>query len=421
MFKKFTLPNGLRVLLVPQKGAKAVTLLVLVEAGSKYETKEQNGISHFLEHMVFKGSKKRPTPLAIATELDRIGGESNAFTSHEYTGYWIKADASQFDTVLDLISDIYLNPLFNENEIEKEKNVVIEEMNMYFDLPQRHVWDLWLELLYGDQPAGWPVIGNKETIRRLKRDDILKYVNEHYRAPHTLVTISGDFDEGVVEKIDKYFIDISGGYGKPKPAVNEFQERPAVKLYTKKTDQTHLVLGVRAFSIFDERRFPLTLLNTVLGSGMSSRLFQRLREELGMAYYVGSHVDLFTDHGYFAAYAGVDTNRIQTAINVILEEFKRLRKVPIPEEELRKSKDHLRGTLILNLETTDELASFYGPQEILKKEIHTPEELLAKIERLTPEDLQQVAQEIFVEKNLNLAVIGPINEPKLLEQSLHLN
>jgi predicted Zn-dependent peptidase len=421
MFKKFTLPNGLRVLLVPQKGAKAVTLLVLVEAGSKYETKEQNGISHFLEHMVFKGSKRRPTPLAIATELDRIGGESNAFTSHEYTGYWIKADASQFDTVLDLISDIYLNPLFNENEIEKEKNVVIEEMKMYFDLPHRHVWDLWLELLYGDQPAGWPVIGNEETIRRLKRDDILKYVNEHYRAPHTLVTISGDFDEGVVEKIDKYFSGISSGYGKPKPAVNEFQERPAVKLYTKKTDQTHLVLGVRAFSIFDERRFPLTLLNTVLGSGMSSRLFQRLRQELGMAYYVGSHVDLFTDHGYFAAYAGVDTNRIQTAINVILEEFKRLRKEPIPEEELRKGKDHIRGTLILNLETTDELASFYGPQEILKKEIQTPEELLAKIEKLTPEDLQQAAQEIFVEKNLNLAVIGPINEPKLLEQSLHLD
>lgn len=407
MFKKITLENGLRVLLVPQKGAKTVTLSVLVEAGSKYETKDQSGISHFLEHMVFKGSKKRPTPLAIATELDRIGGESNAFTSHEYTGYWAKADASKFDLVLDIISDIYLNPIFAEQEIEKEKKVVIEEMHMYFDTPQRHVWDLWMELLYGDQPAGWPVIGNKETVKRLSRADIIGYVNAHYRAPHTIAVVSGDFDDNIVGKIGDYFRSIPTGEGTPKPPVKEAQVRPGLKLFTKKTDQTHLVFGVRAFPIFDERRYALSVLGTVLGGGMSSRLFQRLREELGMAYYVGAGADLFTDHGYFAAYAGVDATRPDTAIGVIREEFDRLVHEPVPDAELEKAKDHIKGSLILNIETTDELAGFFGPQEILRREVQTPDEYLEKIERVSAEDIRSVSRDIFVPHHLNLAVIGP--------------
>jgi predicted Zn-dependent peptidase len=411
MFKKFTLPNGLRVLLIPQRGARTVTLSVLVEAGSKYERKEQNGISHFLEHMMFKGSKKRPTPLAIATELDRIGGESNAFTTHEYTGYWAKADASHFELVLDLISDIYLNPLFNEKEIEKEKSVVIEEMNMYFDTPQRHVWDLWMELLYGDQPAGWPVIGRKDTVARLTRADIVGYVGSRYRAPHTVAVVSGDFNDDIVEKIGEYLSGVPTGEGQPKPHVHELQQQPALKLYTKRTDQTHLVLGVRAFPLFDERRYALAVLGTVLGGGMSSRLFQRLREELGMAYYVGSGADLFTDHGYFAAYAGVDVKRADTAINTILEEFRRLTTEPIPTTELEKAKDHIRGSLILNIETTDELAGFFGPQEILRKEIQTPEAYLERIDRVSAADILAVAKDIFVPHHLNLALIGPHDAP----------
>lgn len=407
MFKKFTLPNGLRVLLVPQKGAKAVTLSVLVEAGSKYETKGKSGISHFLEHMMFKGTTKRPTPLSIATELDRIGGESNAFTSHEYTGYWAKADASHFDLVLDIISDIYLHSLFAEKEMEKEKNVVIEEMNMYFDTPQRHIWDLWMELLYGDQPAGWPVIGNRDTVRRLARADITEYVSRHYLAPRTVVTVSGDVDESILAKIEDAFRDAPAGEGLPKPAVRESQEQPGAKIFFKKTDQTHLVLGVRAFSLFDDRRYALAVLGTILGGGMSSRLFQRLREELGMAYYVSAGADLFTDHGNFAAFAGVDVKRVPLAITAILEEFGRIAKEPVPADELRKAKDHLKGSLILNIETTDQLAGFFAPQELLRRDVQTPDEYLAMIERVGAEDVAKLAQEIFTPRHLNLALIGP--------------
>ncbi|MFN7088664.1 MAG: M16 family metallopeptidase, partial [Candidatus Paceibacteria bacterium] len=378
MFKKFALKNGLRVLLAPQEGAKAVTILVLVEAGSKYEIKELNGISHFLEHMMFKGTKKRPSPLAVATELDRIGGQSNAFTSHEYTGYWVKADSSHVDLVFDIISDVFLNSLFGESEIEKEKGVIIEEMNMYYDTPAEYVWDLWFRLLYGDQPAGWPVIGNKETILRLQRADITKYLSEHYLAPKTVIVVAGDLkEEDILAKSEEYFGQIQGKQGTHKPVTKEKQEKPEVLLHTKQTDQTHLILGVRAFDIFDKRKYALEVLATVLGIGMSSRLFQILRNEMGAAYYIRSSTGLFTDHGFLCAYGGFDHKKVTDAIKAILNEFKKLAEKEIPEEELNKAKEHIRGALILNTETSDELASFYGPQEILTRRPETPEDCLS--------------------------------------------
>ncbi|MBI2634012.1 MAG: insulinase family protein, partial [Parcubacteria group bacterium] len=398
MFKKITLPNGLRVLHVPQKGAKAVTVLVLVEAGSKYETKEVNGISHFLEHLMFKGTKKRPTPLIIATELDRIGGQSNAFTSHEYTGYWAKADAGHLDNVLDVISDVFLNSLFDEKEMEKEKGVIIEEMNMYYDQPQQYVWDLWTGLLYGDQPAGWPIIGTKETISNMKRDEIVKYVEDHYLAGKTVVVVAGDASEEILrEKVEKYFAHIPTTPGKGKLSTKEEQEKPGVRLHFKNTDQTHAILGVRAFNAFDERKYKLEVLNTILGVGMSSRLFQILRVELGAAYYVRSGTDLFTDHGYLAASGGFDHRKVEEVIRTMVREFQRLAKEPVPEEELAKARDHICGALVLNTETTDDLASFYGPQEILTQEIATPEEFLAKIRTVTAQDIQKVAEDIIRE------------------------
>lgn len=421
MFRKLKLPNGLRIILVPQRGAKAVTVLVLVEAGSKYEVKELNGISHFLEHMMFKGTKKRPTPLAVATELDRIGGQSNAFTSHEYTGYWAKADASHFDLVLDIISDVFQNSLFNVPEMEREKGVVIEEMNMYYDQPQRYVWDLWMELLYGDQPAGWPVIGKKEVIQQLKREDLLKYIGEHYLAPKTIVVVAGDFEEkDVQEKVAKYFAPIGTHEGAKKLPAREKQEKPRALVHFKDTDQTHLIIGVRAFSVFDDRRFALDVLNTVLGVGMSSRLFQILREEMSAAYYVRSGADLFTDHGYLAASGGFDHKKIEEVIRAALRELTRLAEEPVPDEELSKAKDHIRGALALNTETTDELASFYGPQEILTREILTPEEILAKIQAVSARDVQNVAKDIVQENMLNLALIGPFKDKEKFENLLHL-
>ncbi|MBI1975306.1 MAG: insulinase family protein, partial [Parcubacteria group bacterium] len=388
--------------------------------GSKYEVKIESGISHFLEHMMFKGTKKRSTPLAVATELDRIGGQSNAFTSHEYTGYWAKADRSHLDVVLDIISDVFQNSLFKAPELEREKGVVIEEMNMYFDLPQRHVWDLWMELLYGDQPAGWPVIGNKETVQRVTRDDLLRYVGEHYVAPKTLVVVVGDVDERDIElKVKSYFSDIATGEKKGKLPTIEKQSHPGVLVKFKETDQSHLVLGVRAFDAFDERRFTLEVLNTVLGVGMSSRLFQILREQMGAAYYVRSGADLFTDHGYLAVSGGFDHKKVDQVVTTALGELKRLAEEPVPEEELSKAKEHIRGALILNTETTDELASFFGPQEILHQDILIPEELLAKLQRVSTADIQQVARDLMREEGLNLALIGPFKEKEKFEKLLH--
>ncbi|MCX6813662.1 MAG: pitrilysin family protein, partial [Candidatus Azambacteria bacterium] len=301
MYKKTTLKNGLRILTIPMVNTKTTTVLVLVATGTKYETKDINGISHFLEHMTFKGTKKRPTPLTIAEPLDRIGGNYNAFTGQEYTGYYAKADGRHQDLLLDIISDITLNPNFDQEEINKERGVIIEEINMYEDMPQRKVGDVWNNLLYGDQPAGWDTAGKKEIIARLKREDFVKYHKDHYVAPKTVVAVSGMIEpDDIIEKVKVLFGSISDFKGKDKISTKESQEKPEVKLFYKKTDQTHIVLGARSYDIWNNKRFAAEVLATILGGGMSSRLFGLLRDKMGAAYYVRTSTDASTDTGYLA-------------------------------------------------------------------------------------------------------------------------
>jgi predicted Zn-dependent peptidase len=420
-FKKYVLQNGLRVVLVPQPKSLAVTALVLVEAGSKYEQKKNNGVSHFLEHLCFKGTKKRPTALAISSELESLGAVSNAFTGHEATGYFAKVRAEKLNHILEVISDIYINPVFDEKEIEKEKGVVIEELNMYEDTPMRKIGDLFISLLYGDQPAGWDVGGTKEVIRALKRDDIVKYRSMHYVAKATTVAVAGAFDEKkTLALIKRLFKDIPTSKKFSKPKTDDSQTKPAVLLREKKVDQTHIVLGVRAFDMFDERKYALDVLGDVLGGGMSSRLFQKVREELGAAYYVRAGSDLFTDHGFFAVSAGLDNTRAAQVIQAILEELRRISKEPVGEEELRKSKNHLIGQMMIGLETSDELASYYGQQELFFKKMITPKELIKKIEAVTAKDVLSVAKDIVKNNSLNLAVIGPFEGKKQFEKILKL-
>jgi len=396
------------VILVPQPSSLATTVLTLVEAGSKYETKEINGLSHFLEHMYFKGTAKRPKAINIAGELDQMGAEYNAFTSQEWTGYFAKVQAKDAERALDIISDIYLNSIFDAAEIEKEKGVIIEELNMYEDTPMRKVHDLIMEVLYGDQPAGWDVGGRKEVIQKLTKEDFLKYRSEHYVGKATLVVVAGAIDEKkLLPKIEEYFKGISIGDKTEKNKTIEKQEKPQVLVKFKESDQTHLVLGCRAFDAFDERRFALEVLGDILGGGMSSRLFQRVREEMGAAYYVRAGADLLSDHGYFAVSAGVDHKKLKDVIKAILNELSKISKDSISEQELKRAKDHLSGSLILNLETSDELAMFYGGQDILKRSAMTPEETLAKINAVTTKDVVAVAQDIFQNDKLNLALIGP--------------
>jgi predicted Zn-dependent peptidase len=420
-FKKILLDNGLRVILAPQEHSLATTLLVLVEAGSKYESKEINGISHFLEHMCFKGTEKRPRAIDISSELDAIGAAYNAFTSQEYTGYFAKAESRHWDIIIDLVSDIYINQIFAEEEIDKERGVIIEEINMYEDLPMRRVQDLFVSLLYGDQPAGWDIAGRKEVIQSLNRSDFLDYRKKHYLAQSTVVIVAGKFDEKTVLKdIEKCFVNIRSGEKVDKLPTLEKQSEPRVFVRHKETDQTHLILGARAFHIFDPRKYALEVLSDILGGGMSSRLFQKIREEMGAAYYVRASNDLFSDHGYFETAVGVDHKKIDLVIEVILQEFRNLSKELVSPKELERAKEHLIGGLMLGLETSDALAGFYGGQEIITKELISPEDYAEKIRAVKAEEILSLAQELFQNNKLNLAIIGPFSDTERFKKILFL-
>ncbi len=420
-FKKITFKNGLRLILAPQAGSLAATVLILVEAGSEYETKNINGLSHFLEHMMFKGTKNRPKAGMIAEELAGLGAQSNAFTSQEFTGYWAKAESHKLQRILDIVSDLYLNPVFNKEEIEKERGVIIEEINMYEDTPARRVQDVFLSLLYGDQPAGWDTAGKKETIRKLGRENFVKYRDMHYVAPKTVVVVAGSFSEKkVIGQARDHFGGLASKRGGIKLRTKEKQKRPDCRIKFKKSDQSHLVLGTRAFDIFDKRRYALQVLSDVLGGGMSSRLFKRVREELGAAYYINASADLYLDHGYLAVSAGVDHQKIEKVVKAILEEFARLKREPVPARELQKSKDHLVGNLILSLETSDELAGYYGEQEILTRDILPAERLIAKIQGVQADEIRRIAGAIFNDAKLNLAIIGPYKKSQPFRKMLKL-
>ena len=406
-FNKKILKNGLRVITVPTKDNPTVTVLVMVEAGSKYETKEINGLSHFLEHMCFKGTTKRPKVIDISGELDSVGAQYNAFTSQEYTGYYAKADFKHLDMLLDVVSDMYLNPVFNENEIEKEKGVIIEEINMYEDLPHRKVQEIFMRLLYGDQPAGWDIAGTKENIKNLKRSDFLDYRRKHYVPSATAVVVAGKFDEKkTLANIQKIWGGIFGGKKKDKAKTFESQKKPEILLQYKDTDQTHIVLGVRSFNTYSKNNPAMRVLATMLSGGMSSRLFQKLRDEMGICYYVRAENDTYTDHGVLQVSAGLDNKQVKEGISAIMEEFKRLKNENISENELNKVKQQLQGNLYLGLETSDSFAEYCGYQEVLKKSIKTPEQIIIEIQAVTAADVKKIANKIFQDKYLNLAIIG---------------
>lgn len=410
-FTKKVLDSGLRLIVVPMKDNPTVTVLTMVETGSKYETKNITGLSHFLEHMCFKGTKKRPTAKLISSELDAVGAHYNAFTSQEYTGYYAKAEVRHFEKLLDVVSDIYLNPLLPEPEIEKEKGVIIEEINMYEDMPQRLVHDVFMKVLYGDQPAGWKILGTREVVKKMKRSDFVTYRTEHYVGEATTVIIAGGINPATaLKKAEKIFSSVGTAPKKEKVKVIETQKIPQVLTQYKKTDQTHLVLGVRAFSIHDKRQKVLSVIQGILSGGMSSRLFQKLREDMGVCYYVKAFEDLYTDHGVLAVSAGVTTERAEEVVSVLLSEFKKLATKKVAPDELQKVKDHMVGSMFLGLESSDSIAEFFGFEEVLRCPLKTPEQIRRDIQSVTAEEIQSLAKDIFVNKGLNLAVIGPYKD-----------
>lgn len=420
-YSKTTLQNGLRVVSIPMPQVKSVAALVMIEAGSRYETKKINGLSHFLEHMAFKGTKKRPNKLAISSLIDGIGGHFSAFTGKEYTGFYIKAESRHLELILDVLSDILTNSLFDAKEMDKERAVITEEINMYEDLPQERVGELFEKLLYGDHPLSWRISGEKENIANVSRQELVNYAKNMYHSKSIVVGVAGGVDPAHGrDDVNKYFGNIhNGGENKFDPAVAG-QDSPQSLVYSKKTDQAHLCIGVRSYDMNHPDRFSLAVLGTILGGNMSSRLFSEVREKRGLAYYINADNAEFYDTGYFVTQAGVNLSNTSEAIKVILEEFDKLKNNLILKKELRMSKNYARGKMALALEDSFRVASYYTSQELLKKKIETPEEVLEKIEAVTAEDIQRVAKDIFVNQKLNLAVIGPFEDKDKFDKLLKL-
>src|SRR3989344_6907890 len=326
-FERFIYPNGLRLLTIPMANTETVTVLVLVATGSRYETKDINGISHFLEHMMFKGTEKRPGALDISTELDAIGAEYNAFTGQEYTGYYVKCAAEKLDVALDVISDIFQHSKLDPAEIDKERGAIKEEINMYYDNPARYVGTLYEALLFGDQPLGWDIAGPKENINRMTRQQFVDYFQTHYFAKNTIISIAGNIEtESVKRKVENYFNHIRE-HDPIKPAVaHESQGAPAMHVFQKATDQTNINIGFRVpYGRLDDRFDILEVMSVILGGGMSSRLFIEVREKRGLAYPIGAGASAFHETGDFTTSAGITNTKIEEAIKVILEQYALLR------------------------------------------------------------------------------------------------
>ena len=422
MYKKITLPNGLRIIAAPQENSQTVTVLVLTGTGSKYEPKEINGISHFLEHMVFNGSKKRPDKKDIMEAMDKVGGISNAFTGYDYTGYWGKARNENFELALDLTADIFLNPLLPQNEIEKERKVITEELNMYLDDPKIHIEDLWIDLLYGDCAAGRPIIGNRESLSGINREKLVSYKQKNYSPANTVVCVAGGIDErDILSKVEEHFKSFKKEEAPQKEKVLEIQDKPMVSLYEKKTDQAHMMLGTRGYKISDSRRYAFSLLSVVLGKGFSSRMFMNIREKLGLSYYLSTSAESDPDTGCLVTRIGLDNTRVGEGIAAILKEYKIISQEKVPAEELKKAKEIIKGRMAMSLEPSESLASFYADQELLEGEILTPEDIFANIDSVTAEEILAVAQDIFKPEKLNLALIGPFKEKEEFINLLNSN
>ncbi len=412
-YKIKTLSNQAPLITVPLKSSTTATVLVIFKTGSKYENRENNGLSHFVEHMFFKGTKRYPNTLALSSALDSLGGEYNAFTSKEYTGYWIKVASSKLTVALGIINDMLLNSKFDSQEIEREKGVIIEELNMYEDNPLMHIEDVFETCLYGDSPAGWDTIGTKKNIRSFRREDFINYVKTQYGARSMFLIITGKINQTAENRASLLFSKFPDNLWQNKLAVREKQFKPQLKIVHKKTDQTNLSLGVRTYSANHAQALKVKLLSVILGGSMSSRLFINLRERHGLAYYVRTSSEVYTDSGYLTTQAGVPAAKVKEAVKIILTEYKKITQTLISDSELRRAKDLLQGRSLLQMEATDNLAIWYAHQAIFHQHLLSPQEFLRRIKKITAVELRNTAKKIFVNKGLNLAIIGQTSEQQI--------
>jgi predicted Zn-dependent peptidase len=418
-FERHTLSNGLRVLTAPMPQAKSITCFVMVAAGSRYETKPTNGIAHFTEHMVFKGTERRPTARDIAGEVDAIGGEFNAFTSKEYTGYFVRCAGESRAVALDVLVDMLRNSKFEPEEIEREKGVIVEEMNMYFDTPRDLVDNVYEEVLYGDQPLGWMVLGRKDAVRAARRETFLDYLGRWYKPDRIVVGLGGNIDGDFMSQLEELLGDLDGNGDGGPPALKPVDaDRVRIKLHTKDSDQAHLCLGVLSYPLRHPDRYALQLLAVVLGGGMSSRLFTEVRERRGLAYYVFGTNYSYTDTGTLYSQAGVDLNRIDDAISTIAGELKKMAEEQVPSDELEKARSFAKGRFVLQTESPQGLIQFGLRREVLEGGAVEPQEVLDGLDAVSAADVQRVAQHVIGRNEFTLAVVGPFDDPERFEKLL---
>jgi predicted Zn-dependent peptidase len=418
VFERHVLANGLRVLTAPMPQAQSVSCFVMLAAGSRYETAESNGIAHFAEHMFFKGTERRPTARDISTEIDSIGGEFNAFTGKEITGYYVRCAGESRDIALDVLVDMLRNSRFDSEEIEREKGVIGEEMNMYFDTPRDYVSGVYDDLVYGDHPLGWDILGRKETVQAATRETFLEYLERWYTARRMVVGVAGAVGEGLDEKLMELLGDLpEGGGGSPEPAVPA-PNSSRVKVHTKQSDQAHICIGFRTHEINHPDRYVIDLLRAVLGGGMSSRLFTEVRERRGLAYYVLAMIQGYADTGSLLTQAGVDIKRIDEAVTTIVSELRQIATEPVPAHELEKARAYTKGRFVLSLESPQGTNRFGLLREVLENTHPDPTEVLAGYEAVTAEDVQRVAQELIADDALRLALVGPFDDADRFEALL---
>jgi predicted Zn-dependent peptidase len=417
MFQRDTLDNGLRVLTADLPYAQSVAVVVMLAAGSRYETAESSGIAHFAEHMFFKGTEKRPSAREIAGAIDAIGGEFNAFTGKENTTYYVKCAAEHRDVALDVLVDMLRNSRFDGEEIEREKGVIVEEMNMYYDTPRDFIGGVYEQLLWGDQPLGRDIIGTKETIRGATRDTFTGYLDRWYKPSRMVLGVAGRIGDGVLERAQALLGDLADAdAGEPEPTTPYLNGR--VVVHTKQSEQAHVVLGVHSLPLEHPDRYAIQLLATALGGGMSSRLFSEVRERRGLAYYVYGLNHSYTDAGTLYSQAGVDINRIDDAVATIAAELRKIAAAPLPAEELEKARNFAKGRFVLSLESPQGLMMFGLRKEVLERKLPDPDEVLRALDAVTSDDVERVASELIATDRLRLAVIGPFDDASRFEPLL---
>lgn len=421
-YSRFTLASGLKVLMIPQNSTDSLTLLVLTKVGSRYEHAKNNGVSHFIEHLMFKGTSRRPSCLDLSKELDSIGAEYNAYTGKDHTGYYIKASKKHLDLALDMLSDILFNSKFPEAEIARERGVILEEINMYEDNPLLDSESLLEKLVFGSQHAlGRMITGPKEVIKGITRSEIISYRDQFYGLNNMVLALAGNLPRDAEAKIKKYF-NLPKRRIKPQ-SYQKFrarQNKPQLEIKYKATEQAQLVLGFPAYHYLDPRLPALNLLAVLLGGNMSSRLFINIRERQGLCYFIKSELSIYEDTGLLVIQAGLDKSRITHALTAILKELEIMKQLTITEEELQKAKDFVEGRTILNMEDSAEQAEWYATQQLLTQKIYNPAEKLKRIKRVTAAQIQAVAKDIFVTRKLNLAIVGPVKDKIKLSKLLSI-